>query len=217
MVCPKNSHYETCGSSCPATCGNPEAPHDCTLPCVETCQCNRGFMLSGSKCVPHTNCGCLHQDAYYLPKENFWTNGQCQEKCVCQPSSKTVMCAQSHCKDGEVCKLLNGNLGCHMEEPGMCIAKGDPHYTTFDGRNFDVYGNCTYLLTSHCPTWGDLDDFSVEVQNQMRASTNVSSWHVKMAVSGYSIEMSNNWSNRVMVCSCIYFLYIKTNCFLQLI
>nr|XP_046255484.1 IgGFc-binding protein-like isoform X2 [Scatophagus argus] len=199
MACPVNSHYEICGSACPATCAYPEAHHNCTLPCVESCQCNRGYLLSGGKCVPHSKCGCLHEGSYYFPKENFWIDEQCSEKCVCQPNSKTVMCTQAHCQDGKVCKLLSGVLDCHMDAPGVCIAKGDPHYTTFDGRNFDVYGNCTYLLTSHCPSWGDLEDFSVEVQQQLRDATNVSFRHVKMAVSGYSIEMSNDWSDRVMV------------------
>ncbi|XP_051261445.1 IgGFc-binding protein-like isoform X2 [Dicentrarchus labrax] len=199
VACPMNSHYEICGSACPATCGNPEAHRYCTLPCVELCQCNRGYLLSGGNCVPHSKCGCYHQGSYYLPMENFWIDEQCQEKCVCQPNSKMVMCAPSHCQDGKLCKVLNGVLGCHMGDTGLCIAKGDPHYTTFDGRNFDVYGNCTYLLTSHCPTWGDLDDFSVEVQNQIRDATNVSFRRVKMAVSGYSIEMSHDWTNRVKV------------------
>ncbi|XP_071325188.1 IgGFc-binding protein [Trachinotus anak] len=199
MACPMNSHYEICGSACPATCGNLVAHRNCTVPCVESCQCNWGYLLSGGKCVPHSKCGCLHQGSYYLPKENFWADEQCQVKCVCQPNSKKIMCAQSRCQNGEVCKVLNGVLGCHMDRPGVCIAKGDPHYTTFDGRNFDVNGNCSYLLTSHCPTWGDMEDFSVEVQNQMKDATNVSFRHVKMSVYGYSIKMSKEWSNRVEV------------------
>lgn len=85
-----------------------------------------------------------------------------------------------------------------MDNPGVCIAKGDPHYTTFDGRNYDVYGNCTYLLTTYCPSLGSLEDFSVEVQNQM-TDGNDSFRHVKMVVSGYSIELSSDWSSRVMV------------------
>lgn len=198
MVCPKNSYYVICGSACPATCSDPEAKRNCSLPCVESCQCNRGYVLSGGKCIAPSKCGCVHNDSYYLPKETFWVNKQCQEKCVCQPNSKKVLCAQSHCQAGEVCRVLNGVLGCHTDEHGVCVARGDPHYTTFDGRNFDVYGNCSYLLTSHCPTWGDMEDFNVEVQNQMKEGS-ASFRHVKMFVSGYSIEMSSEWHNRVMV------------------
>ncbi|KAM9852133.1 IgGFc-binding protein-like [Aulostomus maculatus] len=198
MTCPINSHYEICGSACPVTCGNLEAKHNCSLPCVESCQCNKGYLLSGGKCVVPSKCGCVLNGSYYLPKENFWTD-HCQEKCVCQPSSKKVMCIQSHCQDGEVCGVSNGVMNCHKDGPGICVAKGDPHYTTFDGRNFDVHGNCSYLLTSHCPSWGDLNDFSVEVQHQMKEATNVSLQRVKMVVSGYSIEMSHELGSRVMV------------------
>lgn len=203
LACPGNSHYEICGSACPATCANPVAHHNCTLPCVESCQCNKGYLLSGGKCVQRSECGCVHQGSYYLPKENFWVGEQCQEKCTCQPKSKKIMCMQSHCQNGEVCKVVNGVLGCHMGGPGVCIAKGDPHYTTFDGRNFDVYGNCSYLFTSHCPTWGAMEDFNVEVQNQMTDATALSFRRVKMVVYGYVIEMSNDWSHRVEVCSFI--------------
>ncbi|KAJ4930907.1 hypothetical protein JOQ06_025210, partial [Pogonophryne albipinna] len=198
IVCPLNSHFEICGSACPATCGNPEAHSNCTLPCVESCQCNRGYLLSGGKCVPHGKCGCLHPGTYYYPKENFWMGKHCQERCVCQSSSKRVVCSLSQCQDGEVCKVVNGVMGCHAEGPGLCIAKVDPHYTTFDGRNLDVYGNCTCLLTSLCLTWGDMEAFSVEIQ--IKDATNIVSFrHLKMVVSGYSIEMSNDPSNRVEV------------------
>ncbi|KAM4600962.1 IgGFc-binding protein-like [Polymixia lowei] len=200
MVCPTNSHYESCGSACPATCGNPEAQYGCSLPCVESCQCNVGYMLSGGKCVPYSQCGCTHQDAYYLPEENVWVGQQCQKRCVCQATSRKVTCAQSRCQAGEVCKVINGVLGCHVDGSGVCIAKGDHHYTTFDGRNFDFHGNCTYLLAGHCPSWGDLDDFRVEVRNQMKENTSVTfSRLIKMFVHGYSIEMSRDWSHMVVV------------------
>uniref|UniRef100_A0A3Q2YAJ3 IgGFc-binding protein-like n=2 Tax=Hippocampus comes TaxID=109280 RepID=A0A3Q2YAJ3_HIPCM len=124
---------------------------------------------------------------------------QCQEKCVCQPQSKTIMCTQSHCQAGEVCMVLNGVIGCHAGRAGLCVAKGYPHYTTFDGRKFEVHGNCSYLLTSHCPTWGDLQDFSIKFQNHVKAGVNVSFQHVEMSVAGYSIEMSPEWRSKVMV------------------
>ncbi|XP_061531066.1 IgGFc-binding protein [Phycodurus eques] len=199
LACPINSHYEVCGSSCQATCGNPESRRNCSLPCVELCQCNRGYLLSDGKCVLPSTCGCVQNGSYYLPTKTFWKDDQCQEKCICQPHSKTVLCTKSRCQLGEVCKVINGVLGCHTDGPGFCVAKGDPHYTTFDGRKFEVHGNCSYLLTSHCPTWGELQDFSVEVQNHVKKPANVSFRRVEMSVAGYSIQMSYEWPSKVMV------------------
>ncbi|XP_049587088.1 IgGFc-binding protein isoform X3 [Syngnathus scovelli] len=197
-TCPINSHYEVCGSACPATCGNPDPSHNCSLPCLELCQCNRGYLLSNGKCVLPSECGCVQNGSYYLPSKTFWMDQQCQEKCVCQPQSKTVGCTHSHCQAGEVCKVLNGVLGCHAEGRGLCIAKGN-HVTTFDGKKFEVYGNCSYLLTSHCPTRGYLQDFSVKGQELVKTGANVSFRHVEMSVAGYSIEMSYGWHSKVMV------------------
>nr|XP_057939674.1 IgGFc-binding protein [Doryrhamphus excisus] len=195
MACPQNSHYEVCGSACQPTCAHPEVRHVCSLPCVESCQCNRGYLLSDGKCVSPSKCGCVHNGSYHPPVKTFWTDKRCREKCVCQPHSKTLTCAPSQCQTGKVCKVINGLPGCHADRPGLCIVKGYSHYTTFDGRKFDVHGNCSYLLTSHCPTWGDLQDFKIEVQNHYGGSFRC----VKLSVDGYSIEMSDEWSNKIMV------------------
>ncbi|KAM8825944.1 IgGFc-binding protein [Synchiropus picturatus] len=198
-TCPQNSHYEHCGTSCPATCADPEASLNCSLPCVESCQCNSGYLLSDGKCVEQTSCGCIHEGFYFPPKKSFWIGEQCEEKCVCQPHSRKVMCAGAQCSQGEVCKVLDGERTCHRHGPGFCVAKGDPHYTTFDGHRFDVHGNCSYLFTSYCPSWGALGDFSVEVQNQMKDANNVSFRRVKMTAVGYSIELSYKWRDKIKV------------------
>uniref|UniRef100_A0AAY5EFW7 VWFD domain-containing protein n=1 Tax=Electrophorus electricus TaxID=8005 RepID=A0AAY5EFW7_ELEEL len=62
--CPVNSHYELCGTSCPAACPSLSFPFLCTQHCQEGCQCNDGFLLSGERCVPPTGCGCLHEGRY---------------------------------------------------------------------------------------------------------------------------------------------------------
>ncbi|XP_069609862.1 alpha-tectorin-like [Ranitomeya imitator] len=54
--CPPNSHFQHCGTACPATCVNPWAPVTCSLPCTESCICDEGYVLYGNKCVPEDKC-----------------------------------------------------------------------------------------------------------------------------------------------------------------
>lgn len=89
MGCKANSHYEICGSGCPATCQSLTPPKGCEAKCEEDCVCDEGFILSGDRCVPFSDCGCVYNDRYYLLDQVFYPNGQCQEECKCT-------------KDGEV-------------------------------------------------------------------------------------------------------------------
>uniref|UniRef100_A0A3B1JMS9 TIL domain-containing protein n=1 Tax=Astyanax mexicanus TaxID=7994 RepID=A0A3B1JMS9_ASTMX len=54
--CPTNSHYELCGTSCPAACPSLSFPYLCTQHCQEGCQCDDGLLLSGDHCVPPIGC-----------------------------------------------------------------------------------------------------------------------------------------------------------------
>ncbi|TNN41392.1 Zonadhesin [Liparis tanakae] len=67
VPCPSNSHYSDCTPPCPPTCSD-LFPLFCHLPpttCVEGCQCDAGYVLSDSKCVPLAKCGCLGSDGEY--------------------------------------------------------------------------------------------------------------------------------------------------------
>jgi hypothetical protein len=44
----------------------------------------------------------------------------------------------------------DGGVGGDTYEGEMCIASGDPHYTTFDGVNFDWQGQCEYVFAKQC-------------------------------------------------------------------
>ena len=65
LICPPNSHYKFCMSRCQPTCARPRPPK-CDKRCVEGCQCNKGYILSGDVCVKRSNCGCYRDGKYYM-------------------------------------------------------------------------------------------------------------------------------------------------------
>lgn len=97
VKCPLHSHYEICATACPATCSSPDPLQDCQENCEEGCSCDEGYILSGDRCVPFSECGCLHNDRYYRIGQVFFPNGQCQERCKCN-------------RDGEVMNTKVDNL-----------------------------------------------------------------------------------------------------------
>ncbi|XP_067879876.1 zonadhesin, like [Heterodontus francisci] len=131
IQCPANSVYKPCMSACPATCAELSAPSECALPCLEGCECDRGFVLSGSECVPFNQCGCTFYSKYYQVDEHFFL-GECQQGCVCS-NTESVQCETSQCGTGQVCTIYNYTLGCFTDGPclnitcqngGTCLPSG---------------------------------------------------------------------------------------------
>uniref|UniRef100_A0A8B9FBE5 VWFD domain-containing protein n=1 Tax=Amazona collaria TaxID=241587 RepID=A0A8B9FBE5_9PSIT len=149
--CPRHSHYELCGTSCPTTCRGLATVCDST-PCTEGCFCDQGFVLSGDECVPVAECGCEHRDLYYKKGEVFFSS--CRERCHCKAKG-VVECQE------------DGLLGCYPTSYGRLVVSGDPHYVTFDGRAFDLAGSCTYVLVQLCKPERWLMDFSVLLEHDV--------------------------------------------------
>ncbi|XP_053123549.1 IgGFc-binding protein-like [Hemicordylus capensis] len=166
LSCPDNSQHMACGSACPATCSNLEAPKKCHLPCMETCQCNQGFVLDGGTCIPRDRCGCVYHGQLFAPNEQFWGDQQCHQHCSCRPHDRRVVCQASRCREGEECRVVNGIRNCYPTSYGICTAVSQVHYTTFDGLRYDFYGTCIYLLAELCHKRGNLTQFQVLVQNE---------------------------------------------------
>ncbi|EMP29873.1 IgGFc-binding protein [Chelonia mydas] len=131
LPCPENSQYQLCGSVCPATCNDQAAPNNCSSPCMETCQCNEGFVLDAGKCIHKACCGCEFQGHLYAPGEQFWGDSTCTRRCVCDPQSRQVSCQATGCRTGEQCRVENGIQNCYPSSYRTCSASGDPHYTSF--------------------------------------------------------------------------------------
>ena len=67
----------------------------------------------------------------------------CTTRCICQ--NQDFHCVEQSC-------VIDGNT---------CYAFGDPHYYTFDHKDFDFQGSCEYVLTQSCSS----SEFSVIVTN----------------------------------------------------
>uniref|UniRef100_A0A8C5F079 VWFD domain-containing protein n=1 Tax=Gopherus evgoodei TaxID=1825980 RepID=A0A8C5F079_9SAUR len=211
LPCPENSHYELCGSGCPATCHGLSAPNGCDTPCAEGCFCDSGFLLSGDRCVPIAQCGCVHQGRYYRKGEEFYTSTSCQERCRCQDNG-VVECREASCRANEQCRVKNGILGCHAVGCSKCVASGDPHYLTFDGRAFDFQGTCTYSLARVCSSDAGLANFSVMVENESYGNGQVSVARlVVVSVHCYTITMERGRKWKVMVDGELYTLPLAMN------
>ncbi|XP_053087183.1 alpha-tectorin isoform X3 [Pangasianodon hypophthalmus] len=193
LPCPAHSHFEECGTSCPAACPSLSFPFPCTQYCQEGCQCDNGLLLSGDQCVPPTGCGCFHEGRYRQSGEQFWYGEQCLVHCVCDGTSGIVHCSSSSCQDQEICRVIDGEYGCHSQPSATCSASGDPHYTSFDGHRFDFQGTCQYTLATVCNDTLGLPYFEVTARNEAWNGLSVSiTVEVNVNVSGHLVHVSRN-------------------------
>ncbi|KAM4016701.1 IgGFc-binding protein-like isoform 2-T2 [Anomaloglossus baeobatrachus] len=200
MTCTdKNSQYVACGNACPASCFDRNASAKCTKPCVETCKCKEGMVLSGETCVPISRCGCQYNGRYYDPDQS-WYNENCSVQCKCDSVLGVVVCKETKCKDSETCTINNGVRGCYPSKYTMCIASGDPHYTTFDKRKIDFMGTCIYQLVGVTSKDPSLPSFTVKVQNDHRGNKAVSfTKDVILELNNTTITMSKDHPKQIKV------------------
>uniref|UniRef100_A0A673AB09 Fc fragment of IgG binding protein n=1 Tax=Sphaeramia orbicularis TaxID=375764 RepID=A0A673AB09_9TELE len=199
MVCPANSHYTLCATGCPATCSSLTS-RNCHRRCAEACECNEGYLLSGDTCVPVRDCGCSYDGQYYRIGEVFYPETECVEQCVCGENG-AVSCQKTKCRPGETCKIVRGVKGCHPIGQGKCVASGDPHYISFDGRRFDFQGTCVYVLAKVCNDGkGQLTPFTVTQGNEKYGNGKVAvTKSVAVEVYGYTIYIEQRKPWKVIV------------------
>ncbi|GAA6219039.1 IgGFc-binding protein-like [Lates japonicus] len=200
MVCPANSHYTLCATGCPATCASLTSHVTCHRRCAEACECDEGFLLSGGTCVPVRDCGCSYNGHYYRKGDVFYPEAECVEQCICGENG-AVSCQKTKCRSGETCKLVNGVKGCHPDGQGKCVASGDPHYISFDGRRFDFQGTCVYVLAKVCnDDNGQLTPFTVTQGNEKYGNGKVAvTKSVAVVVYGFVIYIQQGMPWKVIV------------------
>ncbi|XP_062426817.1 LOW QUALITY PROTEIN: SCO-spondin-like [Rhea pennata] len=131
--CPGELVYAA--GSCLRTCDGAEPGGACAGR-ADGCVCPPGTVFLDGRCVSPERCPCLHNGRRYRPNDTIAR--ECNT-CVCRRQ-------RWHCSSRQCA--------------GTCVATGDPHYITFDGRAFSFPGDCEYVLAREA---GGL--FSVTAEN----------------------------------------------------
>ncbi|KAI8495841.1 hypothetical protein Bbelb_262570 [Branchiostoma belcheri] len=138
--CPTNMEWSHCKTECPRTCENMHLRQTCiTRKCVAGCQCNNETVWNGKSCVAPESCPCQHGGRSY--QEGQTMKIDCNT-CRCQGRKWT--CETNEC-------------------PGVCSSYGDPHYKTFDGKEYDYQGECEYVLVRSKDS--NAHQFSITTEN----------------------------------------------------
>ncbi|CAN0392804.1 unnamed protein product [Lampetra planeri] len=127
VTCPRGQVHRECGSVCKDTCSNPSASVNCPSTCVDGCFCPEGMVwddVSGSGCIPQSNCGCNQLGHSYASGESLITG--CKN-CTCEQG-------QWNC-DSRPCY-------------GTCKILGGSYFSTFDSKTYRFHGDCFYTLTT---------------------------------------------------------------------
>ncbi|KAE8284015.1 IgGFc-binding protein Fcgamma-binding protein antigen [Larimichthys crocea] len=144
IPCPSNSHFESQGTGCPATCANPNSTQNCPRPNQESCICNSGYILSAGVCVPHSECGCSFEGRYYRSGETVILDEDCGRRCSCSHGSMT--CRSHGCGALESCRVVDGERGCRPNSYATCWTRGPGSYHTFDEVTYQYPGACRLTL-----------------------------------------------------------------------
>ncbi|XP_038159106.1 zonadhesin, like isoform X6 [Cyprinodon tularosa] len=201
LPCPTNSHYSDCTPPCPPTCSD-LFPITCHLPpttCVEGCQCDAGFVLSDSQCVPLDKCGCLDSDGEYHDVEDTWLTDNCEKSCTCNRGG-SIICKDHSCNSNSVCSLDKyGDRYCQPAKFDRCTISGDPHHRTFDGFAHHFQGPYTYVLTQGHNLQGSQTPLLVRGKNLRRGNNKKVSFLDEMYVDVYGVNVRFQQKKVVLV------------------
>ncbi|XP_072241827.1 kielin/chordin-like protein [Leuresthes tenuis] len=139
---------------------------------------------------------CLYQGTVYHSDEQ-WEVDECTS-CTCVSGDvhcRSERCPPLSCAADEMPAVVPGLCCPHcLPRPATCIAFGDPHYRTFDGRMLHFQGTCTYVLAQDCKG----GDFSIHATNDDRGRNGVS-WtkEVTVFIGDVTVQLLQDWVVKV--------------------
>ncbi|XP_051727385.1 MAM and LDL-receptor class A domain-containing protein 1-like isoform X11 [Ctenopharyngodon idella] len=139
----------------------------------------------------------LHEDEETAFDRIGIRKGQCGPQCEQRGTFWTHESTRCTCTDEQ---LICSHISRSSDTFGTCHVASDPHYTTFDGVSFQFESPCTYVLSKVCDESGLLPEFAVEVQNERKGDSHVSSiQQVNVNIHGLRVSMLRTERSRVMV------------------
>lgn len=158
--------FTTCEAVTPKTCKNMHLEiNETPAECRPGCQCKKGYVFDVSlkKCLLPKDCSCHHGGQSYNDGDKI------QEDC-------------------NSCECKSGNWECTKRQcASTCTSWGDSHFQTYDGKDFDFQGVCSYVLSKGSLQGGE--GFSVTIQNVLCGSMGVTcSKSVQISILGPHAE-----------------------------
>ncbi len=103
------------------------------------------------------------------------------------------------CKPNEKCQVLNGVQGCFPDGKAVCSVSGFGLYQSFDGKFFNVEGDCEYRLAETIQNKNKERSFSVLVK-QLSSSDTVFTRRVEIQIEQSTITLlpGHIWEVQVM-------------------
>uniref|UniRef100_A0A803Y6Q7 VWFD domain-containing protein n=1 Tax=Meleagris gallopavo TaxID=9103 RepID=A0A803Y6Q7_MELGA len=176
-TCPYNMQYSECRSPCTDTCTNPERSQFCEEHCMDGCFCPQGTVfddINNSGCISRQQCSCIYNGNTYAPGTSF----------------------SEHCHS---CTCNGGKWNCEdMSCPGICSVEGGSHISTYDKKHYDVYGDCTYVLSKHCED----ERFTILVELRKCGMTNTETCLKTVTLSlnkGQMVRMQNKHEKKLLI------------------
>jgi len=148
-VCAENSHYVPALTSCPKTCADRDGSI-CDAHAglqrflkVEGCECDDGFIWSGSKCVQEDYCGCVSPiDGIYFQHGDCYTAAGCTQRCQCR--SGAWECEESRCYRNQKCGLVDELPACINVDKCRVNNGGCSHKCAWNAETDEVTCACPH-------------------------------------------------------------------------